>query len=435
MTATGSRCEPRVNSSEEAPRSTYPRQVDLTTVVLGGVVLVLGLVATWAILRNRRHARAIEAAISRIGAGLPDRPWRRATALDESLGHLERSTAAAQRERARLAGAVQAAPLGIVVTDDGGVVVTANGAAGRYLGARVGEAIAEARIREAIERAILGRTATSTEVELYTPVRSILEVSAIPLDFGIESVGAVAFVEDVTDARRVAAMRRDFVANVGHELKTPLGALAVVAETLSDSLNDPIVATSLAERLRTEATRLGNLIDDILDLSQAEALAGHDEPVAIAPVVADAVEEVAGAAKAAGVDLVVEPITADARVAGDPRQLRSMVSNLVENAVKYSFVRDPEVRPKVTVRAPVTGDRVIVEVVDQGIGIPPAHIDRIFERFYRVDRARSRATGGTGLGLSIVRHIARNHRGDVAVESVEGEGSIFRVTLPLWRRQ
>jgi len=408
--------------------------VDLTAAVLAGVVLVLGLVATWAILRNRRHARAIEAAISRIGGGLPDRSWRRATALDESLGHLERSTAAAQRERARLAGAVQAAPLGIVVTDDHGVVVTANGAAGRYLGARVGEAIAEARIREAIERAILGRTATSTEVELYTPVRSILEVSAIPLDLGVESVGAVAFVDDVTEARRVAAMRRDFVANVGHELKTPLGALAVVAETLSDSLSDPILAASLADRLRAEATRLGKLIGDILDLSQAEALAAHDEPVAIAPLVADAVTEVHDAADAASVDVVVEPIPDDVRVAGDVRQLRSMVSNLVENAVKYSFVRDPEVRPKVTIRAAVRGDKVTIEVADDGIGISPAHIPRIFERFYRVDRARSRATGGTGLGLSIVRHIARNHRGDVTVESVEGEGSTFKVELPLWKR-
>jgi len=425
----GPQCESRVNFSEGTFRSTYPRLVDLTAVVLAGVVLVLGLMAAWAILRNRRHARAIEAAISRIGGGLPDRSWRRAAALDESLGSLERSTSAAQRERARLAGAVQAAPLGIVVTDDHGLVVTTNAAAGQFLGARVGEAIAEARIREAIEQAILRRNSTSTEVELYTPIRSSLEVSAIPLDFGVESVGAVAFVDDVTDARKVAAMRRDFVANVGHELKTPLGALAVLAETLSDSLDDPTVAASLAERLRAEATRLGRLIDDILDLSQAEALEAHDEPVSIAAIVADAVDEVDGTAD---VDIEVTPIPPELRVAGDSRQLRTMVSNLVENAVKYSFVRDPNVRPKVSVEARVEGDQMVLAVIDHGIGIPAAHLDRIFERFYRVDRARSRATGGTGLGLSIVRHVARNHRGDVTVESVDGEGSKFTVTLPVW---
>lgn len=413
---------------------TYPRRVDTTTAVLAGVAATFGLLAEWAIVRNRRHARAVEDAIARIGGTAPKRRWRRNAALDDSLRDLERSTATAQRERARLAGAVQAAPLGIVVTDDQGVVVTTNPAAGRFLGARVGEAIAEVRIREAIERAILGRVTTSAEVELYTPVRTILEVSAIPLDFGVESVGAVAFIDDVTEGRRVAAMRRDFVANAGHELKTPLGALAVIAETLSDSLAEPTVAASLAERLRAEATRLGRLVDDILDLSQAEALAEHDEPVAIATVITDAVEETSGAAEAAGVDVEVEPVAPDARVAGDVRQLRSMVANLVENAVKHSFVRDPAVRPKVIVRAPVVADQVLIEVIDHGIGIPAAHLDRIFERFYRVDRGRSRATGGTGLGLSIVRHIARNHRGEVSVESVDGEGSTFRVNLPIWKR-
>jgi len=408
--------------------------VDTTAAVLAGVAATFGLLAEWAIVRNRRHARAVEDAIARIGGTSPKRRWQRNAALDDSLRDLERSTATAQRERARLAGAVQAAPLGIVVTDDQGVVVTTNPAAGRFLGARVGEAIAEVRIREAIERAILGRVTTSAEVELYTPVRTILEVSAIPLDFGVESVGAVAFIDDVTEGRRVAAMRRDFVANAGHELKTPLGALAVIAETLSDSLAEPTVAASLAERLRAEATRLGRLVDDILDLSQAEALAEHDEPVAIDTVITDAVKETSGAAETAGVDVEVEPVAPDARVAGDVRQLRSMVANLVENAVKYSFVRDPAVRPKVIVRAPVVADQVLIEVIDHGIGIPAAHLDRIFERFYRVDRGRSRATGGTGLGLSIVRHIARNHRGEVSVESVDGEGSTFRVTLPVWKR-
>jgi len=151
-------------------------------------------------------------------------------------------------------------------------------------------------------------------------------------------------------------------------------------------------------------------------------------------VIRDAVDEVSGAASTAAVDIEVVPVAADLRVTGDARQLRSMISNLVENAVKYSFVRNTDERPKVVVQATEKSGQVVIEVIDHGIGIPGAHLDRIFERFYRVDRARSRQTGGTGLGLSIVRHIARNHRGDVTVQSVDGEGSTFRVTLPLWKR-
>ncbi|MFH1103925.1 MAG: histidine kinase dimerization/phospho-acceptor domain-containing protein, partial [Actinomycetota bacterium] len=363
--------------------------MDLVTAVVAGLAAVAALVAAVLGSRNRTHARAIDDALARISGADPSKPRRRAAALGAAVERLERSTAQAQRERSRLAGAVQSAPLGVLLTDDHGVVVTSNQEAERFLGTRLGEAVAQVRIREAIERAILGRVTTSAEVELYTPVRTILEVSAIPLDFGVESVGAVAFINDVTEGRRVAAMRRDFVANAGHELKTPLGALAVIAETLSDSLAEPTVAASLAERLRAEATRLGRLVDDILDLSQAEALAEHNEPAAIATIITDAIEETSGAAEAAGVDVEVEPVAPDARVAGDVRQLRSMVANLVENAVKYSFVRDPAVRPKVIVRAPVVADQVLIEVIDHGIGIPAAHLDRIFERFYRVDRGRS----------------------------------------------
>ncbi|HSM01225.1 MAG TPA: ATP-binding protein [Acidimicrobiia bacterium] len=405
--------------------------MDTTSIVL---VLVAGAAvatATWLFARNRRHARSVSDAISRIGAPATGGRHRVAD-LDAALDRLERSTAAAQRERARLAGAVHAAPLGIVITDDEGLVVTANPAAARYLGARRGEAVAEVRIREAIEGAILGRSAVESEVELYTPVRTILQVAAIPLDFGVASAGCVAFVADVSEERRVEAMRRDFIANVGHELKTPLGALAVLAETLASGIEGDPASTRLAERLQTESNRLARLVGDILDLSQAEALAAHDEPVSVADPIEGAVRDVAEVAESREIALEVDPIDPALRVAGDARQLRTMVSNLIENAVKYSFKKN-DAAPKVSVAAAAEGDSIVIQVVDRGIGIPEAHIDRIFERFYRVDRARSRDTGGTGLGLSIARHIARNHRGDVTVESVEGEGSTFRVTLPRWK--
>lgn len=406
--------------------------MDTTTGVLAGVGLIALLVVAFLAVRNRRHARAIDLAVSRIGGAAPTKRRHRTAALTAALDRLERSTAQAQRERSRLAGAIQAAPLGVLLTDDQGVVITGNGAAERFLGTRLGEAVAQVRVRDTIEQAVLTRNPVSVEVELYTPVRSVLEVSAVPLDFGIESVGAVAFVEDVTDARRVTAMRRDFIANVSHELKTPLAALAALAEALAGSVSGDPAAAGLAERLRHEADRLAHLVADILDLSQAEALTAHDEPVAITAIVEAVAREMQPLAAAKGVTLDIGRVPLTARVTGDSRQLRSLLSNLVDNAIKYSFPEPGGPPPTVGVTVSVRSDRVDVTVVDQGIGIAEGHQDRIFERFYRVDRARSRETGGSGLGLSIARHIARNHRGDIIVTSAEGEGSTFTVTLPLW---
>lgn len=412
---------------------TYARPVD-PTLVTASVAAAFALVAVFFWWRNRRHAHAVDAALERIGGGVPSSGRHRVAALDAALQRLERSSAQAQRERSRLAGAMQAAPLGILLTDDRGVVLSVNPAAERHLGTRLGEAVAQVRIREAIEKAVLDRNSVGAEIELYTPVRAVLEVSAIPLDFGIESIGAVAFIEDVTESRRVAAMRRDFIANVSHELKTPLAALAALAEALAGAVTDDPAASGLAERLRHEAGRLARLVGDILDLSQAEALSGHDEPVSISHVLEAVAAEMAEIARGRGVTIEFSPAPPEARVVGDSRQLRSMISNLVENAVKYSFPEPGEPPPRVTIETAVANGWVTIEVSDQGIGIPEGHLDRIFERFYRVDRARSRETGGTGLGLSIARHIARNHRGDVTVSSVEGEGSTFRISLPVWSR-
>lgn len=407
--------------------------VDSTSVILLVVAVLAALTAAFLGVRNHRHGRAVDQAIERVSGVRPARRWNRADSLVTALDRLERSTARAQRERAQLAGAVETAPLGIIVTDDDGVVITANAAAGRYLGARLGEAVAEVRIRQAIDRAILQRGPVEVEVDLYTPVRSVLEVTAIPLDFGIESLGAVAFVSDVTKSRRVAAMRRDFIANVSHELKTPLAALSVLAETLAAGIEDRRAVATLAQRLQKESLRLSHLVDDILDLSQAEAATARREPVALNAIAEKVAAELGALARERGVELVVEPVPLQARVAGDARQLQTMITNLVDNGIKYS--RSPTEAaspPRVVLSISVDDGKVVIEVSDEGIGISEAHLDRIFERFYRVDRARSRDTGGTGLGLSIVRNVALNHRGEVTVESAEGEGSTFRVTLPRW---
>jgi two-component system sensor histidine kinase SenX3 len=213
-----------------------------------------------------------------------------------------------------------------------------------------------------------------------------------------------------------------------------VGALMVLAETLAANPGDPASAP-LAERLRGEAERLSRLLDDMLDLSRAEAEVNPGRAVSLAEVVAAVAGAAEAEAAARGVRLVVEEVPEEAVVAGDERQLRTMLGNLVDNAVKYSDPQPGVPPPEVTLRVRAEGEWATLEVQDQGIGIPEVHLGRVFERFYRVDRARSRNTGGTGLGLAIVRHVALNHGGQVGVESRLGEGSRFWVRLPMWREQ
>jgi two-component system sensor histidine kinase SenX3 len=246
-------------------------------------------------------------------------------------------------------------------------------------------------------------------------------VAAHPLATGDITVT----VEDVTESRRLDEVRTDFVANVSHELKTPVGAISVLAETLEGETTDENLRR-LARRMVLEAERMARTIDDLLELSRIE-MGGTIEPRPVDAVeaAAEAIERVQHLAARSGIEVSLVAGSAPAVVQGDRGRIVSAVVNLVENAVKYSGPGS-----RVSVRVVNDLDGVVFEVEDAGIGIPPDAVDRIFERFYRVDRARSRDTGGTGLGLSIVRNIASSHGGDVRVESREGEGSTFRLRIP-----
>jgi two-component system sensor histidine kinase SenX3 len=276
-------------------------------------------------------------------------------------------------------------------------------------------------VKEALVEALAGERSTRT-LDLYGPPHVAVVVAAEPLPGG----AAVATIEDVTERRRVDKVRTDFVANVSHELKTPVGALALLAETLADE-DDLETVRRVAERMVGEAHRVARTIDDLMELSRIEL---GEEPVCVPvdmrDVVDAAVERVRSLAATRQIALTALDVPVDLRVVGDRRQLVSALGNLVENAVKYS-----EAGGTVQVRVLVEGDHVELMVADQGIGIPAADHGRIFERFYRVDKARGRDTGGTGLGLAIVRHVATNHHGEVLVSSQEGEGSTFVMRLPL----
>ncbi len=238
--------------------------------------------------------------------------------------------------------------------------------------------------------------------------------------------GAFAFVEDISERRRIDAVRTDFVANISHELKTPVGALAVLAETLADE-DDPATIRRVADRMLEEAHRAARTIDDLMELSRIELGGGEQVRggVDTGDIIRAAVERVAEIAHRRKITIDWLDPDQSVTVTGDQRQLVSAVGNLVENAVKYS-----EIGGLVQIRSRIVGPWIEFMITDQGPGIPSRDLDRIFERFYRVDKARGRDTGGTGLGLSIVRHVATNHGGDVQVSSREGEGSTFVLRIP-----
>lgn len=339
----------------------------------------------------------------------------------------ESERTAAELDLRRLRAGLDELETGIVVCDRTGEVVARNRAAAAFAAARHEDALVSRAVAELLERARAGEAGTRA-VELTTHPRRAYHVGAAPVvETGDgtgsgEVLGAVAFVRDITEQQRIDAVRRDFVANLSHELKTPVGALSLLAEALGAESTDD---ESLVSRIREEAQRVARTIDDLMILSYVEGESPTDEQVDMGVVVAGAVERISEAAAQHRVEVRFPDPVPSAPIQGSSVQLESAVFNLLDNAVKFS-------EPGGTVELSITrgDDGVAVSVCDRGIGIPRPEQDRIFERFYRVDKARSRLTGGTGLGLAIVRHAVMNHGGEVEVDSREGEGSTFTIRLP-----
>jgi len=316
-------------------------------------------------------------------------------------------------------------PLGIVVADENGGIVyrntTADALVDTWVDGVVGRLVAE--------RLVAAAAGESSSEQVRTPGSSshILQVVARPLqsdDSGAGVVGAVAILEDITERSRQESVRRDFVANVSHELKTPIGALSLLAETLVAE-TDPDVVGRLSARIETESQRVGSIIEDLLDLSRIEGESpDRVELLDLAGLAAQVVERVLPIAEQRGISIRVEA-NSGVHIEASRNQMVSMMRNLVENAVKYS---DDGGKVAVSLRSDDGGVRF--EVADDGIGVPERDIERVFERFYRVDRARTRETGGTGLGLSIVRNVVLAHGGQVDLSSTEGNGTTVLVRLP-----
>jgi len=564
-------------------------------IAIAVAVLVVVLVALVAALLGRRSGRrAISQRLAALGTRLGLDPPEDEYNIETSLAYLEQVTGGAAQavtesssDAIRLRRSLDTLTQGVVLCDENGTVIYRNGRANALMVSRHGDALAAQAVTDVLEDAWHEGSAERT-LDLYGPPRRTLQVRARQIDDGRRPLGVIALIEDISERRRLEEIRRDFVANVSHELKTPMGALGLLAETLI-SEPDPEVAQRLAGRIHNEAFRVSRIIDDLLDLSRIESEeAPPREPVLVNLVMADAIERVRATADQRGIEIVLHEPSPPVAVLGDRRQLVSAMHALLENAITYSYdnskvvvsgtvqratpspahpsviaaassvpsheeatptptVEEPVTRPEplagpptgevltnevltnevptgeqpvvaeerttdevpalgsahgspeseaapetppagvqgpvspmftpeildqytpatgTVAGAPATGttapvppaglegdttgtgpidiaalavpnwrveerDTVRLSVQDHGIGIPARDLDRIFERFYRVDHGRSRDTGGTGLGLSIVRHVANNHQGWVDVESREGEGSTFTLVLPI----
>ncbi len=406
--------------------------IQVSEIAIAGGIAVLVLIAAY-VFGNRRGVDSLRQRLvalgSRLGGeNLVDEP----NDIESSLTYVELSAdraaeaiSNASADAIRLRKALDTLPQAVIVCDEHGEQVFRNTRAIELMSNRHGDALAIQAVNELLETTSIG-SAEERTLELYGPPRRTLVVSTRSIDNGQRTLGVTAVIEDVSERRRLEEVRRDFIANVSHEMKTPMGALGLLAETLLDE-TEPAVSRRLAERIHMEAFRISRVIDDLLDLSRIESEATPPrEPVLVNLVMAEAAERVREAAAQRGVSIELTEPNPPVAILGDRRQLTSAVFNLLDNAVKFSY-------PNSTVqcRATVGDQRVTIAIQDSGIGIPTRDLERIFERFYRVDPGRSRATGGTGLGLSIVRHVAHNHHGRVEVDSREGEGTTFSLILPM----
>lgn len=330
---------------------------------------------------------------------------------------------AASGDVARLLAAL---PMATLIVDETGVVLRSSSRA-EALGLVRRDVVSVAPIVALVAETALAGVPQEREMRVRRPPlgRGMLDlrVTVTPLS----SSNLAVLVVDLGEDRRVDAVRRDFVANVSHELKTPVGAMSLLAEAILSVPDEPAEVRRFAERMLLESGRLASLINDIIDLSR---LQGSDpltnaEVFALDPVISQAVDEMRTMAMGREIDLVVG-LSPGAEMVGDRTQILTALRNLISNALSYSASHT-----RVAIAARVESGIVEVDVKDQGIGIPAQDLDRIFERFYRVDPARSRVTGGTGLGLSIVKHVCENHGGEVRVWSEVGVGSTFTLRLPI----
>ncbi|MDA7979035.1 MAG: ATP-binding protein [Pirellulales bacterium] len=452
-------CARRVDSETELagfvrtalPVATVDQFVAQQTAPLVGVVLgisVAGLVASyWVVSRILRPVAELQVAATSIAEGnaaaVPsferkDELGRLADAFRRMSKQLDKRLLQLEQRANELSAVLEGMGDGIIAIDDRNHVLFVNGAAGRLFTLPddnvrrrpLWELVRHPSVQNVVEESTTNQTRAQIEFETLDGALRKIELTVIPMP-GEPCKGFVLGFHDVTELRRLEQLRSEFVANVSHELKTPLAAILACAETLRHgAIDDPSHRMEFVHSIERQGERLQQLILDLLSLARIEA---GEEPLDVAPRNAkEAVEECvshhAPQAEMRSISIELETIAPELAVMADSEGLRQILDNLIDNAVKYS-----QAGGTVAIRWNKSSDEsaAVLEVEDTGLGISPADQSRIFERFYRADKARSRELGGTGLGLSIVKHLSQAFGGSVAVRSELGQGSVFIVTLPL----
>lgn len=389
---------------EPGERAPTLRRVDPATTVVLVVALAVAVAASWAWRRAVRSSGG----------------WQERAVTAETTGREQRLEA--QEERRVRDLILSTMHDGVLLIGRDLDVAFANDAIGRHLPSVPGslDAVLPLALRSAIQDSRERREPTSMLIETGVPARWLRGTITPAAD-----EATLVVVRDVTQQRQLEAVRRDFVANASHELKTPAATIQAVAETLRQAAaDDPAAIPHFASQLEREAVRLSRIVADLLDLSRLESGSALDDLVSLGAAAREEGQRLEETAVQAGVTL--EILTEGERpVRGSQRDLALLARNLIDNAIRYSHGGG-----QVVVQVDSDGEEVTLRVSDKGIGIPSRDISRIFERFYRVDRARSRETGGTGLGLAIVKHVVENHGGTIEVASELGRGTTFRVKLP-----
>ncbi len=428
--------------------------MELRTIdVIAGLVLLAA--AAWmvgSVSRNRRLFEELANGLRALADGQHVRPIRGTLrgslgtllrTYNEAVPTLEEKLTQAKDDLRLLRMVLSGMTEGVIAIDARRRLLFANDAADRLFGLgpdAVGRLIAELirnpKVQEAVDATLSDNLANKVEIQVQMPdgrgrgPSRCLVLHGTPMP-GFPTPGAVVVFHDVTDLRRLERMRQDFVANASHELKTPLASIKAYTETLLDgAIHDESVNVRFLHQIEDQADRLNRLILDLLSLARLES--GQDffqhGPLALEPVLRDCAEAHRDRAEAKTLRYTVdlENLGEDAEVMADEEAIRMVLDNLIDNAIKYT----PE-GGRVRVAGRTNGEMVELAVIDTGIGIPRDELSRVFERFYRVDKARSRALGGTGLGLSIVKHILQSLGGTVSVESRINAGSTFTVRIPL----
>ena len=409
--------------------------------LVGALVILAGLLAFFSILAPLNRMSEVAAKISEgdFSEPFPEEGIREARILGRSLNlmslKLRSEIEKREAEQGKLSAVLTGMVEGIVVVDNDLRISIINPAAkkifdlnGEGLEDRfLLEVIRNSQMDDLLREAIQSDRPLSREITILSPVQRILQIHSTPLRETDQKSGALAVIHDITETRRLETVRTEFVANVSHELRTPLTAIKGFIETLLDgALEHPKDSHRFVKIIEAHADRLRNLIDDLLTLSKLEAKGGEAkfETIDLAEIVRDTVGMLKRKSKEYRITIKVE-LPKSLPVRADKNKMGQVFINLIDNAIKFNREGG-----KVTISGEENSENIKVSVSDTGIGIPKKEIERVFERFFRADKARPRELGGTGLGLSIVKHVMEAHRGSVKVESLEGQGSKFTLRMP-----